>query len=112
LSKFPTQQSAIAYLIAQVENLKARMARITTSGGQIRITSTTIAGGLPGHDHSDVANAGKVEYTSALPSDWNGSTDPGDVWRALDQLAARVKSLEQSNGGGETGGGARHPRVQ
>jgi len=97
MSRFQSQQQAIAHLIAQVENLKARISRLTTSGGQVRITSTTIAGGLPAHDHSSVAEGGKTEYGPVILSDWNGNIDPGNIWQALDQLASRIKRIELLN---------------
>lgn len=94
MSRFQSQQQAIAHLIAQVENIKARLSRISTPAGQLRIESTTIQGGVWPHDHADSEGAGLVEYEPAIASNWNGNQDPGNLWQALDQLAARIKAIE------------------
>ena len=94
MSRFQHQQQGLAWAIAQIENIKARLSRISTPGGQLRIESTTIVGGIWPHDHSNAEGAGKVEYAPAIASNWNGSTDPGNIWQALDQLAARIKAFE------------------
>ena len=46
-------------------------------------------------------DAADVTYTPIDTSDWDGGTDPGNADDALDQLAERVKDLE--DGGGLTG---------
>jgi hypothetical protein len=43
-------------------------------------------------------DASTVSYTPAVPADWDGSADPGDVSDALDQLAERVTDLEGAGG--------------
>lgn len=53
-----------------------------------------------GHSHS-APDASAVTYTPADSTDWNSSTDPGDVDDALNQLADRTKTLEGSSGGGD-----------
>ena len=55
---------------------------------------------LAGHSHS-APDASVVTYTPADSTDWNSSSDPGDVDNALDQLADRTKTLEGSSGGRE-----------
>lgn len=47
------------------------------------------------------SSSGSVGYTPADNSDWNSSTDPGDVADALDQLAERVSDLEVGGAGDE-----------
>lgn len=54
---------------------------------------------LAGHSHS-APDASVVTYTPADATDWNSSSDPGDVDNALDQLADRTKTLEGSSGSG------------
>ncbi len=44
-------------------------------------------------------DAADVTYTPAVPTDWAGDADPGDVDEALDQLAERVEDLEGASGG-------------
>lgn len=92
--RFPHQANAIKQMWDEIRAIKAKLNTIVTSGGQVRITSTTVTGGVQQHDHSNVANGGFEEYSPAAPSNWIGNTDPGNVWQALDQLAARIKTLE------------------
>jgi len=94
MSRFQSQHQAIAHLFAQIENIKARLSRISTPGGQLRIESTTIQGGVWPHDHADAEGAGQIEYEPAIASNWNGNQDPGNLWQALDQLASRIKAIE------------------
>ncbi len=47
-----------------------------------------------GHTH----DASVITYTPTTTADWDGSTDPGDVDNALDQLAERVTDIETSDG--------------
>lgn len=49
-------------------------------------------------------DAADVTYTPADVTDWNSSTDPGDVDNALDQLADRVKTNEGDIAGLSAGG--------
>jgi hypothetical protein len=53
---------------------------------------------------SVTADAADVTYTPADVTDWNSSTDPGDVDNALDQLADRVKTNEGDIAGLSGGG--------
>lgn len=53
-----------------------------------------------GHSHS-APDASAVTYTPADATDWNSSSDPGNVDNALDQLADRTKTLEGSSGSGD-----------
>lgn len=46
---------------------------------------------------SHVHDASIITYAPADNTDWNSSTDPGDVDNALDQLANRTKTLEGSD---------------
>lgn len=46
------------------------------------------------------SDASEITYAPAFNSDWFGETDPGNVDDALDQLAARVKDVEESPPGG------------
>lgn len=94
MSRYPNQQTAIAHLSRLVESLRARINPAISTSGKIIASSTTLIGGIWSHNHSNVEGGGKVEYTPAIPSNWYGSTDPGDVWQALDQLAARIKVVE------------------
>ncbi len=43
-----------------------------------------------------VIDAADVVYTPADTGDWTGSTDPGDVNDALDQIASRVQYIEDN----------------
>ena len=65
----------------------------------------TDGSGTPGF-HSlpagGTVDADDVTYTPAVPADWNGGADPGDVDDALDQVAERVKDLEDAGGGGSS----------
>lgn len=45
-------------------------------------------------------DASGVTFTPTTNADWDGSTDPGNVDDALDQLAERVTDLEGGGGGG------------
>ena len=50
-----------------------------------------------GHTH----DASVITYTPTTTADWDGSTDPGDVDNALDQLAERVTDIEAGGTGRE-----------
>jgi len=43
-------------------------------------------------------DASQVGFSPAVLTDWNGDADPGQTDDALDQLAARTKTLEQAGG--------------
>lgn len=45
-------------------------------------------------------DAADVTYAPTTAADWDGSADPGDVDGALDQLAERVKDIEDAGGAG------------
>lgn len=94
MSRFAHQASAIKQLWDEIRAIKARLSSVVTPAGQLRITSDTIVGGIWAHDHSNAANGGQVEYGPTVLSNWNGNLDPGNVWQALDQLAARIKAIE------------------
>lgn len=46
----------------------------------------------------EALDAGDIGYTPAVAADWDGSADPGDSDDAFDQLAERVKDLEDASG--------------
>jgi hypothetical protein len=46
----------------------------------------------------ETLDAGDITYTPAVAADWDGSADPGDSDDAFDQLAERVKDLEDVGG--------------
>lgn len=94
MSRFAHQANAIKQIWDEIRAIKARLGSISTPAGQLRVTSSTLVGGIWAHDHSDAADGGQVEYSPAAPSNWIGNTDPGNAWQALDQLAARIKTLE------------------
>ncbi len=48
-------------------------------------------------------NSADVIYTPAVVTNWNSSADPGDTDNALDQLAARVKTIETSGSSDASG---------
>lgn len=98
MSRFQSQQQAIAHLLLQIENIKARLSRISTPGGALRIESTTLQGGVWPHAHDNAEGAGIVEYSPTTLSNWNGNQDPGNIWQAIDQLAARIKVIEGATG--------------
>ncbi len=52
------------------------------------------AGGIDWADQTSTPDAADVTYTPAVPADWDGDADPGNVDDALDQLAERVDDLE------------------
>lgn len=69
-----------------------------TAGSRVTITKTN--GGSNEHVQitADVQDASVVTYTPGTLSDWNGSADPGNTNAGLNQLAARLTSLEGSVG--------------
>lgn len=50
--------------------------------------------GFIDHGETGGGDAGDITYTPTTLADWTGSSDPGDVDEALDQLAGRVTDLE------------------
>ena len=82
MSRFPNQQSAINYAIRRVQELS-------------RAASRTATRAIFTHTHTSGDNEGGVPgYEPATTSSWNGNTDPGNLAQAVDQLAARVRALE------------------
>lgn len=94
MSKFPNQANALKQLYDEMRAIKARLSSVITPAGKLRVTQLTLQGGIWSHDHTDTENGGHPEYTPALLSTWTGNQDPGDVWAALDQLALRLKAVE------------------
>jgi hypothetical protein len=45
-------------------------------------------------------DASAITYTPTTPADWDGGADPGNADGAFDQLAERVKDIEDGGGGG------------
>lgn len=64
------------------------------------ITSADVAYGMGFFTHTHDASG--ITYTPSALTDWDSSSDPGDIDDATDQLAARVKTLEGAGGGGAT----------
>lgn len=50
-----------------------------------------------GHSHG-APDASVVTYNPAITTNWDSSTDPGDIDNALDQLAERVADIESGSG--------------
>jgi len=67
-----------------------------TTNATITVGSTSLAWAQLS---AGVSDASAITYTPADTSKWNGSTDPGDVDEALDQLASRTKTLESAGSG-------------
>lgn len=69
-----------------------------TAGSRITVTKTN--GGSNEHVQitADIQDASIVTYTPGTLADWNSSADPGDTNDALNQLAARLKTLELTVG--------------
>jgi hypothetical protein len=82
-----------------------RLFKATTSGSAITALEDwrDQPGGIFNHGAaSGTVDADDVTYSPTTVADWDGSTDPGDVEQALDQLAERVKDLEGAGGGSGT----------
>lgn len=62
----------------------------------VRTTVSDIAGAA-------ATDAASVTYTPANNSDWDGSSDPGNVNGALDELAARMVAAEAASAGSSIG---------
>lgn len=82
----------------------ARVYKLTTAGSAVTATEDHRSGPNGVHGMADIAggaiDASAVTYTPATEGDWDGSSDPGNVDDALDELAARVVDLETAPGGG------------
>src|SRR5688572_10705805 len=94
MSQFQNSQFALKRLWDEIRAIKAQLYSVSSPSGKIRVTNLTVSGGLPEHNHTNVAGGGLPEFTPQIPSNWNANQDPGDVWDALDQLAARIKAIE------------------
>jgi hypothetical protein len=96
MSMFQQQATVIARLTKMVEQLRSRVNSAITTTGNVIITEDNRSGGMWSHDHSNAAGGGLEAYTEGAPANWNGAL-PATVWAALDQLASRIKSLENLN---------------
>ncbi len=72
-------------------------AAVVGLGGAALLSVGTTAGTVAAGDR--VYDAGVITYTPTTSADWDGSTDPGNADDALDQLAERMKDVEDAGAG-------------
>lgn len=89
---FDADNHRITYTAAAYTNVP-----ITGDGSSGSPISLNYGTGLMLSGSDLVINESDIPYTPSDASDWNGSTDPGDVDDALDQLAERTTSLESGS---------------
>ena len=99
MSNFQNPYQKIAWLERRLNALESMVRRVIQPSGVVSTGTTggpTIVGVTLVHDHSGAGEGGKVEYAPAVYANWTSGLDPGGVWEALDQLAARVTVLDSS----------------